>query len=83
MVLPETSTAGAAVVLERLRARPAGAPLDAQGRVTFSAGVASTEEIGGLETVDSLIARADARLYLAKVPRDAVVVSDGPIATST
>ena len=83
VVLPETSTAGAAVVLERLRARPAGAPLDAQGRVTFSAGVASTEEIGGLETVDSLIARADARLYLAKVPRDAVVVSDGPIATST
>ncbi|WP_277583868.1 hypothetical protein [Pelomonas aquatica] len=68
-------------MLERLRARPAGAPLNAQRRVTFSAGVASTEEIGGFVTVNALIARADARLYLANVPRDAVVVSDVPIAT--
>lgn len=79
VVLPETTAQGAASVLERLRARPTGAALDAQGRVTFSAGIACTTEADGFETVDALIARADARLYLAKIPRDAVVLSDAPV----
>ncbi len=80
VVLPETTAEGAATVLERLRARPSGAALDAQGRVTFSAGVACTAEPDQFESVEALIARADSRLYLAKVPRDAVVLSDAPLA---
>jgi len=44
VVLPGTDAAGAAAVLERLRARSADALLDAHGRVTFSAGVACTAE---------------------------------------
>lgn len=76
VMLPEANREDAAAVLERVRARPAGAPLDAQGRVTFSAGIASTAEPCDLETLDELIARADARLYLAKVTRDAVITTD-------
>lgn len=75
VMLPEADRDAAAAVLERMRARPEGSRLDAQGRVKFSAGIACTSELG-LETVDALIARADARLYVAKVPRDAVVSFD-------
>lgn len=62
-------------MLERIRARPDGSPLDAQDRVTFSAGIVSTVA-PGLETVDAYIARANARLYIAKVSHDAVVSAD-------
>lgn len=75
VMLPEADRDAAVAVLERMRARPDGSPLDAKGKVTFSAGIASTSE-PGLETIDALIARADARLYVAKVPRDAVVSAD-------
>lgn len=47
--------------------------------MTFSAGIASAAEAGGLQTVDALIARADTRLYVAKVSRDAIIFADAPL----
>ena len=78
-MFPETDAACAAAVLERLRTRSSGNPLDQHGRVNFSAGVASTFEVDNFQSFEALIARADIRLYLAKVPRDTVVATDGPI----
>jgi len=79
VMFPETDAACAAAVLERLRTRSSGNPLDQHGRVNFSAGVASTFEVDNFQSFEALIARADIRLYLAKVPRDTVVATDGPI----
>jgi diguanylate cyclase (GGDEF)-like protein len=61
VVLPGADEAAAAAVAERIRRGVEGAP--AQERMTVSLGVASME---GEEDAESLVARADARLYAAK-----------------
>jgi len=73
-VLPDTDAEAARRVVERIRTRRAAAP-PSRWSVTFSAGVASTASEEGVSDVDGLLARADARLYAAKVTRDAVVVA--------
>lgn len=67
ILLPETETGGALELAERLRARIAATPVDANGavlRVTASFGVCSLHP--GLKTVDEWLAEADALLYEAK-----------------
>lgn len=76
IVLPDTDATGAKTVVERLRTRGRGGA--GALPVTFSAGIASTAEPGGVDALDALLARADARLYVAKVTRDTVVAEDGP-----
>jgi diguanylate cyclase (GGDEF)-like protein len=76
VVFPDTDADGAAAVLHRMRGRPEGTALDELGRLTFSAGIASSADIGGVPSAEALIAQADTRLYLAKVARDCVVYTE-------
>jgi diguanylate cyclase (GGDEF)-like protein len=81
VMLPDTDSASARAMAERLRAvcrepEREGAAATALPVVTFSAGVAGSLEAGGAWTVDPLLARADARLYRAKERRDCVVAVD-------
>ncbi|WP_309570801.1 diguanylate cyclase [Deinococcus sp.] len=72
LVLPDTSLEDAVTVAERLRRQVEGRPWHevAPGlRVTASMGVACSE---GLENFERLVARADAKLYEAKVQRNRV-----------
>jgi len=67
LVLPDTPVDKATVLAEKVRAQLAAAPFRFQGDaipVTVSLGVAPA--IADTDTVDSLVARADARLYAAK-----------------
>jgi diguanylate cyclase (GGDEF)-like protein len=64
--LPETSLAGAAEAMEKIRQRFAGAPLEVQGHrlpLTLSAGVA---EARPGEAIADVMRRADEALYRAK-----------------
>jgi len=73
LLLPQTGAAAAVEVAERLRKNVSAAELDGE-RVTVSVGVA--EFPGNGNTVESLIAAADAALYRAKMDgRDRVVRS--------
>ncbi|MDO6408843.1 cellulose biosynthesis regulator diguanylate cyclase DgcQ [Pantoea phytobeneficialis] len=69
IVLPETTLAEASVVAERIRARLAAKTILVNASTTFnitlSAGVTSSEEQGDYDA-ESLQAKADSRLYLAK-----------------
>ena len=68
LALPETASDGAVVVADRIRQRIAQhdfAPTDEPLYVTASIGVA-TLPAPGIETVDALIAGADAAMYRAK-----------------
>ncbi|PYO69521.1 MAG: hypothetical protein DMD69_02590 [Gemmatimonadetes bacterium] len=75
VVLLETTTATAALVAERIRARVAAEPFDGR-RITVSIGVAECPAHG--DTPETLIATADAALYEAKDEgRDRVVAAGG------
>jgi diguanylate cyclase (GGDEF)-like protein len=78
LVMPETPLEMALASLERLRTLALGIRLPGTGagmRVSLSAGLASIEE--GVQSLDDIIARADAALYKAKDQgRDLVLVSD-------
>jgi diguanylate cyclase (GGDEF)-like protein/PAS domain S-box-containing protein len=67
VVLPEATVESAVVALERVLTQMTADPLLVEGRpmvITFSAGVAGLA--GNEDTVDTLLARADAALYRAK-----------------
>jgi diguanylate cyclase (GGDEF)-like protein len=69
LILPDTTLDAALASVERLRVlalaiQVPGADQEAQFRVTFSAGLASTAD--GARSLDEIIARADAALYEAK-----------------
>lgn len=67
ILLPETGTAGAAEVAERLRDRIAATPVAVDGtslRITASFGIASLRP--GITSVEGWLAAADALLYEAK-----------------
>lgn len=69
VILPETNADGAVRKLEQIREAVAEMTLELprrtlRGVLTFSAGIASFPEDG--DNVDSVIARADARLFAAK-----------------
>lgn len=70
-VLPETTCAEAVAVVERLRLAQTSA--DGLPRVSMSAGVVSAGGMAAVYSVDQLLARADAHLYVAKETRDRVV----------
>jgi diguanylate cyclase (GGDEF)-like protein len=75
IVMPETRTAGAIDVGERIRARLAAERLP-EGSVTMSVGVAEFPMHG--DSAEGLIAAADAAMYQAKrAGRDRVVVANG------
>lgn len=63
LICPETPLQGAVLVAERLREATQDAPMPEAGRVTLSAGVAAWRPA---DTIESLLARADAALYEAK-----------------
>lgn len=63
LICPQTPAEGALMVAERLRAATQDAPMPEAGRVTLSAGVAAWRPS---DSIDSLLARADAALYAAK-----------------
>ena len=78
LLLPETSSASAHQLAERIRAQFQGLPFEVSGRafhVTASLGVAGYL---GDEPPDSLIARADHALYVAKGSGRNRVVVAGP-----
>jgi diguanylate cyclase (GGDEF)-like protein len=93
VLLPDTGVVEAAAVAERLRAQVAGRSMpvsgadwrgprprvagDARPRVTVSAGVASTAEVG--YSVDDMLASADAALYRAKAGGRDRVEAGGPV----
>jgi diguanylate cyclase (GGDEF)-like protein len=85
LVMPETPTELALASLERLRTLVCGIRLPAAGsglRVSLSAGIALHD--ASTRSLDDLIARADAALYLAKNEgRDLVRVADGRLTSST
>ncbi len=67
VLLPETEVAIAVQVAERLRAAMAASPISVgehELRITLSAGVAGKDE--NTPTLDTLIARADQAMYMAK-----------------
>ncbi|WP_298235232.1 diguanylate cyclase [uncultured Azohydromonas sp.] len=72
-VMPDTACAEAVRVVKRLRQSLARADDDGVPRVTFSAGVACAGDDDGGYDLDDLLARADARLYVAKETRDRIV----------
>ncbi len=80
VLLPETPVRQAAEAGERLRGTIAGHVVEAEGvalRITASLGVAEWDEADS--TLDGLLRRADAAMYLAKTGgRDRVVVSASP-----
>jgi diguanylate cyclase len=80
ILLPETNSADATKLADRLRLKIAGTAVqyqDAAIRFTASFGVAQCDD--KLDTLDSLIARADAALYQAKQSgRDRVVTAPTP-----
>ena len=63
VICPDTAEEGAAAIAEKLRAMIAQRAFSVVGSKTCSFGVSALSEG---ETVDSLIARADAALYRAK-----------------
>jgi diguanylate cyclase (GGDEF)-like protein len=85
LVMPETPVELALASLERLRTLVCGIRLPAAGsglRVSLSAGIALHDE--STRSLDDLIARADAALYLAKNEgRDQVCVAGGNWQTSS
>jgi diguanylate cyclase (GGDEF)-like protein len=85
LVMPETPLELALSSLERLRTLVFGIPLPSAGsglRVSISAGLATND--AGARSLDELIARADAALYMAKNEgRDLVRVADDSYLTST
>ena len=85
LVMPDTPLDLALSSLERLRTLVFGIPLPAVGselRVSISAGLATNE--AGAKSLDELIARADAALYIAKNEgRDLVRVADENYLTSS
>lgn len=78
VALPNTTLDAALVIVERLRLAALAIQLPASGtdlRVSISAGLASFEE--GMETLDNVVAEADAALYEAKERgRDVVTIAD-------
>jgi diguanylate cyclase (GGDEF)-like protein len=85
LVMPDTPVDLALASLERLRALVVQIRLPATGsglEVRLSAGLATNDE--GAKSLDDLIARADAALYMAKNEgRDLVRVADDSYLTST
>ena len=85
LVMPDTPLDLALSSLERLRTLVFGIPLPAVAgelRVSISAGLATNE--GGARSLDELIARADAALYIAKNEgRDLVRVAEENYLTSS
>lgn len=85
LVMPGTPVELALASLERLRALVVEIPLPPTGgglQVRLSAGLATNDE--GAKSLDDLIARADAALYMAKNEgRDLVRVADDSYVTST
>jgi diguanylate cyclase (GGDEF)-like protein len=83
--MPGTPVDLALASLERLRALVVQIPLPSAGsglEVRLSAGLATNDE--GAKSLDDLIARADAALYMAKNEgRDLVRVADDSYLTST
>lgn len=78
VVLPDTDAVGGRIVAERLRANLAAEPIQVSPEnsinVTLSAGVATLQPG---ETLENVLARADAALYAAKdAGRDRVFVDD-------
>ncbi len=84
LVMPETPLEFALASLERLRTRVFGIRLPASGsglRVSLSAGLASNDE--NTRSLDELVARADAALYMAKNEgRDLVRIAGADYQTS-
>jgi diguanylate cyclase (GGDEF)-like protein len=80
LILPNTSTEGAAFLAERLRAAIADRPIDTDAgplAVTVSIGVAL--QTADQTDVETLLSVADAALYRAKrAGRNQVVVADAP-----
>lgn len=78
VVLPNTTLDAALVIVERLRLAALAIQLPTSGaglRVSISAGLASYEE--GMQTLDNIVAEADAALYEAKERgRDLVSIAD-------
>ncbi len=85
LVMPDTPVDLALGSLERLRVLVVGIPLPPTGsglQVSLSAGLATNDE--GARSLDELIARADAALYMAKNEgRDLVRVADETYSTSS
>ncbi len=85
LVMPGTTLDVALVILERVRSRALGIALPATGaglRVALSAGLATNE--ADVQSLDDLIARADAALYQAKEDgRNLVRVADESFATAS
>ena len=82
IVLPQTTTDGAAVFGERLRTSMSKLDLIPGTQVSFSAGVATYPRHG--LSVEQLLGRADAALYEAKLSgKDRIVVSSAENRAST
>lgn len=75
VLLPETDTAGAAVIAEKLRNAVQSMPFECNGvelRITMTFGVAAFE---GREELDVLVDRADSAMYMGKErSRNCVVI---------
>ncbi|MBK1720221.1 diguanylate cyclase [Thiocystis violacea] len=81
VVTPHSDGGQAERMLSRLRAIIHNHVFDFNGvalRITFSAGVASSRDLGAGVTVANLIDRADQRLYLAKEQGRDRIVGQGP-----
>ena len=80
VIMRDLELAGASVLAERLRAEIAARPVEAAGqtiRLTVSSGVASLACCGPEADKAAIVAKADARLYLAKQGGRNRVVSAG------
>ena len=64
MIMPDTPTAGARTVMERLRKGLAGRAKELPTPVTVSIGLASSRP--GMDDPDTIFRNADQALYLAK-----------------
>jgi diguanylate cyclase (GGDEF)-like protein len=78
-VMPDTVCAEAVRVVWRLQQSLACADDDGVPRATFSAGVACAGGGDGGYDLDDLLARSDARLYIAKETRGCIVSMQAPV----
>ena len=85
VALPETGTAGASELAERIRERIAAEPvplLDASGKISVTASLGLATLPGSAANADELLASADEALYEAKrAGKNRVVVAESTVPT--